>query len=175
MNGKALINPRPWFNRLTLLGFTGLMLMAGAQAQTGQDCSPAHGGSTATESSPCFKKSAMKIRFQFSGEAFTFILDSNPPAQELAAMLPLQLTVRDYASSEKIADLPRKLTVQGVPDGTDARAGDLAYYAPWGNLALFYKDASYARGLIRLGHVEGALNNLKKQGDDKVTIELVSD
>ena len=103
------------------------------------------------------RKTSMKIRFHFNEDVFTFVLEDTPPARELADMLPLKLKVSDFASAEKIAYLPGKLTVKGMPDGTDARAGDLAYYAPWGNLALFYKDAPYARGLVRLGHVEGDL------------------
>lgn len=38
---------------------------------------------------------------------------------------------------KKIADLPTKLTTQNAPHGYAGKAGDLTYYAPWGNLAFF--------------------------------------
>jgi hypothetical protein len=31
--------------------------------------------------------------------------------------------------------------------------GDITYYAPWGNLAIFYRDFGYSPGLVRLGHI----------------------
>lgn len=90
-------------------------------------------------------------------------------------MLPLDLKISDFASAEKIAYLPNKLDITAVPEGTDARAGDLSYYSPWGNLALFYKNAPYARGLIRLGHLDGNPERLKSQGEGTVRVEQVSD
>ena len=33
------------------------------------------------------------------------------------------------------------------------RAGTLAYYAPWGDVVMFYKGFSSAPGLYELGHV----------------------
>jgi hypothetical protein len=54
-------------------------------------------------------------------------------------MLPLTLMLTDHASTEKIADLPRKLSTKGAPPGIAASVGDISYYAPWGNLALFHR------------------------------------
>ena len=121
------------------------------------------------------RMTSLRVQFKFKSDTLTFNLDDNPPAREFLAMLPLDLKVSDFASAEKIAYLPSKLGTKGVPEGTDARAGDLAYYAPWGNLALFYKQTSFARGLIRLGHVHGSIDSLKSQGEGTVRIEQVSD
>jgi hypothetical protein len=33
--------------------------------------------------------------------------------------------------------------------------GDIAYYAPWGNLAIFYGESGYAQGLVKLGRIDG--------------------
>lgn len=47
--------------------------------------------------------------------------------------------------------------------------GDIALYAPWGNLAIFYKDFGYARGLIVLARIDTGGENLSKlSGDVKV-------
>ena len=79
-------------------------------------------------------------------------------------MLPMTLMLEDYASTEKIAYPERKLDTTGAPEGYNPSAGDITYYAPWGNLALFYKDFSYSRGLIRLGEFDDGGALLKFRG-----------
>lgn len=74
--------------------------------------------------------------------------------RDFVSMLPLTLTFRDYASTEKIADLPRRLSTEGAPAGHEPSAGDFTYYAPWGNLAMFYRDFRYGNGLVPLGVIE---------------------
>lgn len=49
--------------------------------------------------------------------------------------------------------------------------GDLTYYAPWGNLALFYRDFGYANGLIKLGHIDDGIEVFNVSGTVTVTIE----
>jgi len=51
-------------------------------------------------------------------------------------------------------------------------AGDIAYYAPWGSLAIFHRDFSYSRGLVRLGRLEGHVEALAKI-NAPVCIELI--
>jgi hypothetical protein len=115
----------------------------------------------------------MKIRIQFNGASMTATLHDNPSARDFASMLPLDLTIDDYSTNEKIAYLPRKLTEEGSgPFGKEA-PGDLAYYAPWGNLAFFYGDYRYSRGLIRLGRIDGDFAPLLRRGKFDLRIELV--
>ncbi|WKB54414.1 cyclophilin-like fold protein [Eleftheria terrae] len=45
--------------------------------------------------------------------------------------------------------------------------------APWGNLAIFYRDFDYSRGLVKLGRTEGDARPLAVRGPVKVRIELV--
>ena len=116
----------------------------------------------------------MKIQLRFRDATFTVNLVDQAATRDLVSMLPLKLTVGDFASAEKIAYLPSKLSTQGAPAGTDAQVGDLTYYAPWGNLAFFYRKGSYASGLVHLGRVEGAVDGLARQEEGTVTIELVS-
>jgi hypothetical protein len=86
--------------------------------------------------------------------------------------LPLKLTLTDYAATEKISDLPRRLSTEGAPPGIEPKVGDIAYYSPWGNLALFYKDFKYSEGLVRLGRIESGIQSLKGRGPLQITIEL---
>src|SRR4051794_15836587 len=79
----------------------------------------------------------MKIKLTFSNQSMTAALYDNASARDLYAMLPLDLSIDNYANNEKIAYLPRKLTEEGSGPFGHENPGDLCYYAPWGNLALF--------------------------------------
>ena len=115
----------------------------------------------------------MKIRLTFDGKAVEATLLDNATARALLSLLPMTLTLEDYASTEKIGYPPRKLSTAGAPAGVDPSVGDIAYYAPWGNLAIFYKDFGYSRGLIGLGRIASGIEALSVPGSLKVTIERV--
>jgi hypothetical protein len=117
----------------------------------------------------------MKINLKLQDMTLTATLYDTPTAREFAAMLPLTLTLEDYAKTEKVSDLPEKLTTAGAPAGADPSVGDIAYYAPWGNLAVFYKDFRYSDGLILLGKLDGGAEALSMPGALKVTIEIQAD
>lgn len=74
----------------------------------------------------------MKIHLTFDGKVLAATLLDNATARDLVSLLPLELTLEDYASTEKIAHPPRKLSIAGAPAGAGAEVGDIAYYAPWG-------------------------------------------
>jgi hypothetical protein len=117
----------------------------------------------------------MKIRLTIDGTLLAATLDDTAVARDFAALLPLTLTVEDYAATEKIADLPRKLSTAEAPAGSAAAAGDISYYAPWGNLALFYKSFRHSAGLVRLGQLdapESGIEVLRRTGDRRVTIGI---
>jgi hypothetical protein len=116
----------------------------------------------------------MDIRITIGDTSLRGRLDNSAAGRDFASLLPLTLTLTDFASIEKISDLPRKLSTSGAPDGTAVRAGDLAYYAPWGNLAIFYRDSSYATGLVRLGSLDSGIEELAGRGGDfTVTIHVI--
>ncbi len=119
------------------------------------------------------RKTTMNIRMTINGKVATATLDDTPAARDFASLLPLTLTLTDYASTEKVSDLPRKLTQEGAPAGYKPSAGDITTYAPWGNLAVFYRDFSYSRGLIRLGSIVSGADALNQSGSLQTTIELV--
>jgi hypothetical protein len=115
----------------------------------------------------------MKIRLTFDGKAVEATLLDNATARDFLSLLPMTLTLEDYASTEKIGHPPRKLSTAGAPAGVDPSVGDIAYYAPWGNLAIFYKDFGYSKGLIGLGRIDSGIEALNVPGSLKVTIERV--
>jgi hypothetical protein len=117
------------------------------------------------------EETSMRIRIEFNGQSMTATLYDNPSARDFASMLPLDLTIEDYSTNEKIAYLPRKLTEEGSgPFGNEA-PGDLCYYAPWGNLAFFYASYRYSSGLIRLGRIDGDFAPLLTRGKFDLRIE----
>ncbi|TIL58632.1 MAG: hypothetical protein E5Y79_19205 [Mesorhizobium sp.] len=117
----------------------------------------------------------MTIRFTLNGTPVTATLADNATARDFIAMLPLTVTLEDFAATEKIAYLPAKLSTQGAPSGIDPRAGDVTYYAPWGNLALFHKDFRHSPGLVRLGRPDQGIEALRITGSAVVTIEQEGD
>jgi hypothetical protein len=113
----------------------------------------------------------MKIQLTVGATVLTATLLDNPTARDFAALLPLTLTLTDYASTEKVSDLPRRLSTKGAPSGATPTVGDIAYYAPWGNLALYYQDFSHSNGLILLGKLDGGIEVLRAAGPLDVKIE----
>jgi hypothetical protein len=113
----------------------------------------------------------MRIRCTFNGLAFTATLFDTPSARDFASMLPLDLSIEDYSTNEKIAYLPRKLTEEGSGPFSNEAPGDLCYYAPWGNLVFFYDSYRYSKGLIRLGRLDGGFEPLLKRGKFPLGIE----
>ena len=102
---------------------------------------------------------------------FAGTLNDSKAAQEFAALLRLSLTLEDYASTEKISDLPKRLSTEGAAPGFDP-SGDIAYYEPWGNLAVFYKDFRYSSGLVSLGRLDTGVDLLARSHSVQVTFEL---
>jgi len=117
------------------------------------------------------KPATMKIRLKIGNETLSATLIDSPTTREFLSLLPLTVEMRDYAQTEKVADLPGKLTTKGAPSGSDPAVGDIAYYAPWGNLAIFYKDFGYSNGLIILGKIDFPLEALTRIDSGKITIE----
>lgn len=87
-----------------------------------------------------------------SGVVLGASLRDTPAGRDFAALLPLTVQLSDFHRTEKIADLPRRISRDDdAPAGTFGRAGDLTVYAPWGNLAIFYRAFTYTEDLVCLG------------------------
>ncbi|WP_179382102.1 cyclophilin-like fold protein [Streptomyces sp. SA15] len=71
----------------------------------------------------------MNIRLTVDGHHVAAILNDSATARDFAALLPLRLDLSDFYQTERMADLPRRLSTSGAPKGTEPKAGDLAYYA----------------------------------------------
>jgi len=100
----------------------------------------------------------MNIKVTSNGKTTVFKLNDSRASKELYSQLPLDIKVEDYGGIEKIFYPPKKLDTTGTPRA-DSTAGTLAYYAPWGDVVMFYKPFGSASGLYKLGEaIEGADN-----------------
>jgi hypothetical protein len=151
----------PHFTRRALLGtaLAAAVTPITAQAQEGRD--PASQEPT-----------DVRIRLTFNGMTMTATLYDNPSARDFASMLPLDLSIEDYSSNEKIVYLPRKLTEEAAGPFGNEQPGDVCYFKPWGNLALFYADYRWD-GLIRLGRFDDGFEPLLVRGEFPVRIERI--
>lgn len=94
---------------------------------------------------------AMVIKVVADGRTIVFQLNDSTAARALYAQLPFSINVKNYSTNEKIFYPPKKLDTSGTALA-DARTGTLAYYAPWGNVVMFYGSFGSAAGLYELGH-----------------------
>jgi hypothetical protein len=87
--------------------------------------------------------------------------------------LPLALTFDDFNQVEKVAELPRSLTMDGVPAGDDPEINDIGYCAPSRSLAFYYGEVGYWNGIVRVGRLsDDSIDLLRHQPDGfSVTID----
>ena len=74
----------------------------------------------------------MKIRLKFEEVELTAALVDSQTARDFISLLSLTLTLEEYAGTEKISYLSKKLSTEDAPAGSDPSLGDITYYAPWG-------------------------------------------
>jgi hypothetical protein len=57
----------------------------------------------------------MKLRLTIGETVLTARMEDNPTTRDFLSLLPLTLTIRDYNSTEKISELPKKLSAKNAP------------------------------------------------------------
>ena len=113
------------------------------------------------------------IKMTFAGNEIYGEILNTQSGKEFLSQLPASLKFEDYNSTEKISYLSKKLSAQGEPEGFTPKKGDISYYVPWGNLAIFYRDFRYSRSLIKIGELKDIDKLANMQGDFEVRIEIV--
>jgi len=103
------------------------------------------------ESNKAEVQATMKVRVTANSKITVFEFNNSQAARDLYDQLPLRIKVENYGDNEKIFYPPKKLNVANTPQA-DASAGTLAYYAPWGDVVMFYGGFGSASGLYELGH-----------------------
>jgi len=115
------------------------------------------------------------VRFSAGSTSVEVTIDEdNPAVRDFLSMLPLTLTLEEFAGREKIAYLPHELAHAGSP-GSDPEDGDLIYYVPWGNIGFYYNTAGigYSDQTIHLGTYDASLDQLEQLESQDVIVEVV--
>jgi hypothetical protein len=138
----------------------------------GNPSSPSRTPASATAPSPSAASSASSpatgetpIKIMIADTVITARLADNATARDLAAQLPLTLTFTDFNQVEKIAKLPRPLSMDGVPAGADPDIRDIGYYAPSGDLVFYYGDVGYFNGIVHIGRFDTSMDQIEHQVD----------
>lgn len=92
-----------------------------------------------------------QISVQFGENTVIYELNDSPAADSLYEQLPITTEVEDFSTNEKIFYPSQELDTSDSPVA-EGGAGTLAYYAPWGDVVMFYDDYSANSSLFELGH-----------------------
>ena len=114
--------------------------------------------------------SDMRIRVSNGDKVIIYELNDSKASSSLYNQLPLTLEVEDYSTNEKIF-YPSELDVSDAPLA-EGGSGVLAYYAPWGDVVMFYGNFSANSSLYELGHVIEGEDNIKDLSGEIVIEKL---
>ena len=113
---------------------------------------------------------ARQIAVQFGDNTVIYELNDSTAADSLYTQLPLTVEVEDYSTNEKIFYPPQELDTGDAPTAQSG-AGTLAYYAPWGDVVMFYDAYSPNVSLYELGQAVSG-GELVGQMTGTVTIDI---
>jgi hypothetical protein len=135
---------------------------------------PQQSAEAAPESTSSVEKSDggntnMRIRFRIGDAEATATLRDNETARDFASLLPLTVDMGDLFGREKPGPLPRALAEGGEHQFT-YEVGDVAYWPPAHDVALFYADDGQrtipSPGIVVLGTIDSGLNEIASAGND---------
>ena len=113
-----------------------------------------------------------RVKFTIGMNVAVATLYSTAATDDFLKQLPLTLTFEDFASKEKISYPPKKLSTRRDSSTSVPDEGNLAYYAPWGNIAVFYKDVTTATtNLLILGKFDSGIEFFNITGSFKAVVE----
>lgn len=167
----------------------GVLALAALVVLTG--CAATDAGPTATSSTPTPTATPIApssaaptvddsvvgtvVRFSSDDAVVDVTIGSdNPTSRDFLTLLPLTMSVEEFAGREKISYPPRKLDIDGSP-GSDPEDGDLIYFTSWGNLGFYYNTdgVGYSDRTINLGTYSATLDELTRLEGGNVAVEIV--
>ena len=100
------------------------------------------------------------------------VIYNTSAGKDFLKRLPAKFNMEDFNSTEKISYLKNKLDISNMSSSFDPSTGDIAYYGPWGNLCIFYKDFRLSQSLYPIGKVTKGIELLsEKTSDFQITIK----
>ena len=116
----------------------------------------------------------MRIRVSDRTNAIIYELNQTSAAKSLYQMLPLEVEVQNYSNNEKIFYPPTAISYGSDCIEGDCPAGTLALFSPWGNVVMFYGDASRYSGLYILGKATDGAENIRNLTGN-ILVEAIGD
>lgn len=114
----------------------------------------------------------MQIRLRIGASEATARLYDNATARDFASLLPVTITLHDLGGREKAGPLPRRLA--GGQGQSSYRAGQLGYWAPSADLAIYYREDGFTipdPGIVMIGEIETGLDAITDaEGNATLTI-----
>ncbi|MFG3151493.1 cyclophilin-like fold protein [Streptomyces sp. NPDC048219] len=154
------------------LGLAACDQSSGSGPEEGTSAPSSAASSSISPSPSADEQEGTPIRIRIGDRTLDATVWDNPTGRALLEQLPLTLSFEDLNGEEKVGHLDRELTMDGMPDGDDPQVGDLGYYAPWGNVVLYYGDVGSWDGIARIGRIHGDLSVISDQtGDFTATLE----
>jgi hypothetical protein len=152
----------------------GLLVACGVYASTAAVASSvAEAGVAGGEAASGHSQEVQRVhvRIVVGSKSMAATLEDNPTARDFASLLPLTLTLRDFSPAEKVSGaLPKRLSEEGAPPSAAGAVGDIAYYAPWRNIAFYRGRGPDASGVIRIARITSGMEALDQPGQVPVTI-----
>jgi hypothetical protein len=166
------LRPRTRFSRgAVLIPTTAAVILAtvalGAFHRTGpatSDASPAPSVSQPAAGATM----GTQVLLRLSDGTATATLADTAPAREFAALLPVELTLRDPMGQAKSGRLPVPVTVADADRVFDPEVAGLYYWPPSGDVGIFYDDLGQTvppPGMVQLGTVTSGLPMIASAGN----------
>lgn len=116
-----------------------------------------------------------RLAIMIGPQTITATLYDNPTSRDFISRLPLTVDLNDYGGTEKVFTPSPELTTDNSPSGMNPQAGDIALFAPWGNIVVYYRNGTSSGSLIPIGRIENGINALSVSGTiQNVRFELTS-
>ena len=111
----------------------------------------------------------MRISVKSREYEIIYELNDSLAASQLYAQLPLTVEVEPFSNNE-MTFYPEALSVEDMPL-SDGKPGSLSYYAPWGDVVMFYAPCTPNSSLYELGTaVSGAEHIANLSGTITVSV-----
>lgn len=101
------------------------------------------------------------------------IIYNTNAGKDFLKRLPAKFNMEDFNSTEKISYLKEKLDTSNMPSSFNPSASDIAYYGPWGNICIFYKDFRLSQNLYSIGRITKGIEYFADNNNDfEITIKV---
>lgn len=115
------------------------------------------------------REEIMRISVKSREYEIIYELNDSLAASQLYTQLPLTVEVEPFSNNE-MTFYPEALSVEDMPL-SDGKPGSLSYYAPWGDVVMFYAPCTPNSSLYELGtEVSGAEHIANLSGTITVSV-----